>query len=1071
MPAARLGAKMDPLRPCFRPSPGRRKQRLTQLAMHQQEALASTLKSHRSGTGGRYRASKKTRTTTCMVIRRELLSAGALSSLASLGLVLASDLHDVPAGESIAAPLEREHSERVAPSFGKLPPYFIENRGQVDSRVAYYLQGRDSAVYFTAGGLTFALARRSVNPAHRSDTPGPPSSSSSEPRLFRPWTVKLDFIGSRSDVRPQGRNRTPVDLSYFKGPLKHHKTGVPAYSSVVYEELWPGIDLVFTVTSEHLKYEYLVRPGADPGRIRLAYRGADVAIMEGGELEVSTPRGSFQDKKPYVYQEWEGRRETVDAAYQLLEESEDSIVWSFKLGAYDPARPLIVDPAVWIYAGYIGGAGFDEVKGVALDSDGYVYITGRTNSTEATFPVRTGPELIYNPSLTDAFVAKLSPDGKELIWAGYIGGASTDCGQDIAIDGAGNVYVTGETFSTKNPGVPGLRGFPSTVGPDLTFNGGDADAFVAKVKADGTALVYAGFIGGIAADQGLGIAVDPLGNAYVTGSTESFAASFPVTAGPDLTFNGADFSVDAFVAKISSDGASLLYAGYIGGSEFDTGHDVAVDDEGHAYVVGTTSSSEATFPVTIGPDLTWNGSLDAFVAKVQPDGAALIYAGYLGGSSIESGEAIAIDGAGAAYLAGQTLSTEATFPVNVGPDLTYNGSDSRTVGDAFVAKVNARGSGLEYAGYIGGSGEDRASGIAAGKAGNAYVAGVTNSNEETFAAANGPDNTFNGGLSDGFVATVKASGEGLIQLGYLGGSGNEEAFAIAADGAGNAYVGGTTSSTQASFLVAAGPDLTYNGGESDGFIAKLQAIDLPEISSGGIVNSAGYGLAGLLAPESWAAVFGERLASATAVADSLPLPTSLGGTSVIVTGSDGAEHAAPLQFVSFGQINFLVPAGVAAGDATVLIVREAGGASSAAVRIENAVPGLFAMNAAGSGVAAGFALRVRPNGSQVTELLFRFDEDSGRFEAAPTAFGPEDESLFLVLFGTGFRAHSGLSNVELALNGQTVPLLFAGPQPEFAGLDQADAGPLPRSLAGAGLVQVRLSVEGKVSNTVTFEIR
>ncbi len=116
-------------------------------------------------------------------------------------------------------------------------------------------------------------------------------------------------------------------------------------------------------------------------------------------------------------------------------------------------------------------------------------------------------------------------------------------------------------------------------------------------------------------------------------------------------------------------------------------------------------------------------------------------------------------------------------------------------------------------------------------------------------------------------------------------------------------------------------------------------------------------------------------------------------------------------------------------------------------------------------------MRVSPTGSQVTELLFRFDDDSGRFEAAPIAFGPEDESLFLVLFGTGFRAHSGLSNVELALNGQTVPVLFAGPQPEFAGLDQADAGPLPRSLAGAGLVEVRLSVEGRVSNTVTFEIR
>ncbi|TLZ74268.1 MAG: hypothetical protein E6K08_10340 [Methanobacteriota archaeon] len=207
-----------------------------------------------------------------------------------------------------------------------------------------------------------------------------------------------------------------------------------------------------------------------------------------------------------------------------------------------------------------------------------------------------------------------------------------------------------------------------TVGPDLTFNG-NGDAFVAKVNAAGTALVYAGYIGGSSFEEAFGIAVDVAGNAYVAGTTASSEATFPVTVGPDTTYNGGAnvFGADAFVAKVNAAGTALVYAGYVGGSGVDQALGIAVDVAGNAYVTGVTDSSETTFPVTVGPDLTYNGNLDAFVAKVNAAGTALLYAGYIGGSADEGGYGIAVDVAGNAYVTGFTSSSEATFPVTVGP--------------------------------------------------------------------------------------------------------------------------------------------------------------------------------------------------------------------------------------------------------------------------------------------------------------------------------------------------------------------------------------------------------------------
>jgi hypothetical protein len=612
---------------------------------------------------------------------------------------------------------------RVRQSFGQLPLYFVENQGQLDERVAYYIQGSDKTLYFTPDGVTFALTAP-ITPTQRAATDDRPTRSlrplgndETSPLLaggteggYQRWAVKLDFVDANPNVRPMGQEKTETIISYFKGPQDQWHAGLPTYSRIIYPDLWPGIDLVYYGTVNQLKYEFIVHPGADPNQIRLAYRGAtDVTLNAAGQMQVTTPLGGFTDDTPVAYQEMNGQRVTVPMAYQTSEVSAlhtpPSTLYGFSLGSYNPTRPLILDPAVIVYCGYIGGNGNGNEAGygIAVDGAGNAYITGDTSSTEATFPVVGGPDRTFNGDYSDAFVAKVRADGAGLVYAGYIGGSRGDHGFGIAVDGAGNAYVTGGTSSTEAT-------FPVVGGPDLTSNG-SVDAFVAKVPADGAGLVYAGYIGGSDMDSGTGIAVGGAGNAYVMGWTSSTQATFPVVGGPDLTFNGSGVCgtppntyscTDAFVAKVRADGAGLVYAGYIGGSGGDEGYGITVDGAGSAYVTGVTGSTEATFPVTVGPDLTYNGgSYDAFVAKVNAAGTGLVYVGYIGGSGTEYGEGIAVDGAGTAYVTGYTYSTEATFPVVGGPDLTYNGSD-----DAFVAKVNAAGTGLVYAGYIGGSGDD-----------------------------------------------------------------------------------------------------------------------------------------------------------------------------------------------------------------------------------------------------------------------------------------------------------------------------------------------------------------------------
>jgi hypothetical protein len=720
---------------------------------------------------------------------------------ALLAIVVSRFLAPPPAAaQPTGAPVDQGTRRQVVERLDRLPLLFVPEQASPDGAMGYAVRGNEASIWLSTSGLAFRL-----HPASEVEAEAGVGS----------WVVALDLVGA-TPRQPVGEDLLSTKVSYFKGPRKEWRTGLPSYGSVVYREPWPGVDLVVSGTAGDLKSTFVVREGADPGLIRLAYRGATAVRLEpDGSLVFDTPLGSITEEAPFAYQEVDGRRVEVAAAFVLEPGSEsDNQAYRFRLGPYDLGRELVVDPVILVYCGYIGGADSDNAAAIAVDAAGNAYIAGSTYSTEASFPVAVGPNLTYNGDL-DAFVAKINAAGTALDYCGYIGGSGGDSAHDIAIDATGNAYVAGITDSTE-------ASFPVTVGPDLSYNGED-DAFVAKVNPAGTALDYCGYIGGSNYDQGYAIAVDAAGNAYVSGYASSTSSTFPVTVGPDLTHNGG--SEDAFAARVNAAGTALDYCGYIGGSDYDHGYAIAVDAVGNAYVVGGTRSTEASFPVTAFPDLTYNGGdYDAFVAKVNAAGTALDYCGYIGGSGFDYARGIAIDADGNSYVTGQTGSTEATFPVTVGPDLSYNGDER----DAFVAKVNAAGTALDYCGYIGGSSRDFGNAIAVDAVGDAYVTGYTNSTEATFPVAVGPDLSYNGGVyGDAFVARVNSPGSGLDYCGYIGGSDYDFGVGITVDAVGNAYVAGSTYSTEASFPVAVGPDVTYNGGDRDVFVAKVSSPGLP----------------------------------------------------------------------------------------------------------------------------------------------------------------------------------------------------------------------------------------------------
>jgi len=406
----------------------------------------------------------------------------------------------------------------------------VKNEGQADPRVAYYVQGSATSVYLTRDALVLTLSKRAERERLCSAKPG-------VPRETGRWTVRLSFEGANPHARVTGQDRTTAAVSYFTGDRSQWKTGLATYASVVYEELWPGIDLVYGGSDGRLKYTFLVKPGADPARIRLRYEGATAVSPSGARLRVETPLGGFEEEAPYAYQGDGDARAEVAASFEPEEGAPaGSYRFGFRVGAYDRTKLLVLDPVVLTYCGFIGGSGLDDAYGLAVDGSGNAYVVGRTQSAAATFPETVGPDLSHNGGTDDAFVAKVNAAGTALVYCGYIGGANFDIAYEVAVDGSGAAYVAGTTTSPQTS-------FPVLVGPDTTLNNGAGtpDAFVAKVDPGGASLVYCGYIGGADEDEAYALAIDGAGSAYVTGRTNS-ASGFPASGPGDLTWTAATTS-------------------------------------------------------------------------------------------------------------------------------------------------------------------------------------------------------------------------------------------------------------------------------------------------------------------------------------------------------------------------------------------------------------------------------------------------------------------------------------------------------------------------------------------------
>ena len=603
--------------------------------------------------------------------------------------------------------------------------------------------------------------------------------------------VTLTFEGAK-DAAPRGVGPAAYHTNYFltgRGLF----TSIRGFTQVVYDSLWPGISLVYRIEKHGMKCEFRMAPGADPDSIEIRCDGYDVLDIESRLVGDCIEGGMFLDSNVKAFQN------SMEVGMMFI--SKGPSTFGFEFGDFDRSQELVVDS--FLYSTYVGGSSFDVGTSIAVDSTGSIYVTGLTGSSD--FPMvnandslligltdcfvfklnATGDGLIYstfvggsgmdwalaiaidsegNAYITgrtcstdlatfnaydssynggdDCFLLKLNATGNGLVYSTYIGGSDWDLGESVIVDSTGNVYVTGSTESLDFP----------TANPFDGSHNGNKDCFVFKLNAFGDGLIYSTFVGGSEMDWAYAIAIDSEGSAYVTGSTRS--SDFPTVSSYDNSYNGED---DCFLLKLNAAGNELFYSTYIGGSSSDDGESIIVDSEGSAYVTGSTRSSD--FPTMSAYDNSYNGAGDCFVLKLNVTGSELFYSTYIGGSSSDYAQSIAIDSEGNAYVTGDTGSSD--FPIVSPLGGVYNGGE----GDCFVFRINATGDSLRYSNYFGGSSEDGGTSIVMDSMGNVYVTGYTESSD--FPTMNAYDSSYNGGIADCFVFKLPfqdSDGDGLLDL-------------------------------------------------------------------------------------------------------------------------------------------------------------------------------------------------------------------------------------------------------------------------------------------------------------------
>jgi len=759
-------------------------------------------------------------------------------SLSSLAFLLSPAIQSTAGAQissTVAIPSQSSAEASLVRNFGKLPLSFEVNQGQSDPCVKFLSHGNGYSLFLTDTAAVLVLSKQQSH----SKLSGHSSAIGD--------VIRMELQSARSNVDVKGVDELPGKANYFIGndPTKWH-SAIPAYGKVRYENVYRGVDLVYYGNQQNLEYDFVVSANADPRPLRLRFEGAEhLSLTQSGELIIKAKNGEIAFHKPVVYQLKDGVRERVEGRFRLVAAS----TVGFALGTYDHDRALVIDPAL-AYSTYLGGSGpclnselspagtCDSGNAIAVDAAGDFYVVGGTLTSD--FPVTAGAFqkvnngmlFDYGFSLNNAFVTKFNPRGSALIYSTYLGGTTIypcdacivpdgDVATGVATDASGNAYVTGRAssynFPVTNNAYQKGNNAAEAVGPN---------AFVTKLNPTGSALVYSTYIGGsgggdhyVYGDGAVGIAVDPAGDAYIAGT--ALSGDFPVTENAFQKGNNSGGG-NLFVTKFNPAGSALVYSTYLGGSGWsigplsfgDSAGGIAIDSAGDAYVTGTAYSGD--FPVTANAYQKVNkafynpccGSTNAIITELNPTGSALVYSTYLGGSNQDSGSAIAVNSAGNAYVTGFAGSTD--FPVTPHAFRKVN-----TNGDGFVTELNSAGSALVYSTFLGGGG---ATSIALDAFGSAYLTGGTGST--SFPVTPDAFRKALHGNGDAFVSKLDATGSTMLYSSFLGGSGTDSGNGIAVDWFGDAYIAGTTCSTD--FPLASVPFQTTNKGTGcTAFVSKF----------------------------------------------------------------------------------------------------------------------------------------------------------------------------------------------------------------------------------------------------------